>query len=232
MQRTKRIPRIGTAPKLIAVAAVAMIAASACAPLQLGAAATYDTGQRITQSQLAAEVSHLNAGYQADKSKLSFKYTPADMPRQVLSWMLRFAAMDKLAASQSPPITVTNAEIQATDQSLSSQVRQNGLTLDEAAVGVGLPPNMLPAYERFAVIQGKLAKQFGNPTTSAEQAAAQAKFARMVCTSAKSLNISVNPQYGAFDYRQFLVVATANPLAAPQSGSKLPSLTDPSLSNC
>ncbi len=209
--------------------AAGMIAVSACGPLQLGAAAIYGGQQRITQTRLAAEVADLNAGYQAGKAKLTFQYTPADMPRRVLSWMLTFAAMDQLAARQpkNKPITVTPAEVQNVNSGLASQAKQNGLTLDEAAVEAALPPDLLPAYERFAVIQGQVSKQLGNPSTAAGQAAAQAKFNLMICRAAKSLNIAVNPQYGAFSYQKFEVLATASSLTAPSGRSALSPATAP-----
>jgi hypothetical protein len=43
------------------------------------------------------------------------------------------------------------------------------------------------------------------------------------CLAAKSMNIRVNPQYGAFDYRQFAVVAALSTLAAAPAGKALTS---------
>ncbi len=87
------------APKWMAAAAAAVagtVAVTGCGQTQLGAAALY-SNHRISTATLAAEVANLNAGYQADKHKLQIQYTQADMPRQVLSWMLRFATTEQVA---------------------------------------------------------------------------------------------------------------------------------------
>ncbi len=79
-----------------AAVAAGVLTVTGCGQTRLGAAALYDN-QRISTADLTAQVSNLNAGYQADKSKLQIRYTTADMPRQVLSWLLRFATTEQLA---------------------------------------------------------------------------------------------------------------------------------------
>jgi hypothetical protein len=211
--RTSRLARIGGA------AGAAMIALAACGPLRLGAAATYGN-QRISQASLASEVTNLTTAYQAAKSKVNPQYAPADMPRKVLTWMLTFATFNQVAAAQN--IHVTAAQVQQEAAGLQSGVKQNGLTLQEAAVGAGLPPDLLPAYETFAVQESLLGKKLGNPTTQAGQTALQQRVGQMVCHAAKALSISVNPQYGALEYKTLQVLATASTLTAPAGGTTLP----------
>ncbi|HEX9527311.1 MAG TPA: hypothetical protein VF951_07425, partial [Streptosporangiaceae bacterium] len=90
-----------------AAVAAGVLTVTGCGQTRLGAAALYDN-QRISTADLTAQVSNLNAGYQADKSKLQIRYTTADMPRQVLSWLLRFATTEQLARRTG--ITVTPAQ--------------------------------------------------------------------------------------------------------------------------
>src|SRR4029077_7387458 len=91
----------------VVAAAAGALAVSGCGQTQLGAAALY-SNHRISTATLASEVANLNAGYQADKGKLQIQYTQADMPRQVLTWMLRFATTEQVAKRTG--ITVTRAQ--------------------------------------------------------------------------------------------------------------------------
>ncbi len=182
---------------------------------QLGAAALYDN-QRISSVRLADEVANLNTAYQADKHKVQISYTPAQMPRQVLSWMLRFVTTDRLA--ERAGITVTPAEAQFQLNAERARAAQSGDTLEEAAVLNGLPPDLLHNLGRWIAIQLKLQSKLDNGVTPKSAAAQQAlvlKINRLQCQAAKSLNIKVNPQYGAYDYQQLAVVPVTSTLAAP-----------------
>jgi hypothetical protein len=137
------------------------------------------------------------------------------MPRQVLSWMLRFATANQVAKRNG--ITVTPAEAQRQLNDEKARAQQAGDTLDEAAVLNGLPPDLLPQLGRWIAIQLKLQDKLDNgvaPTTAAAQRALQLKVSHVQCVAAKSLNIRVNPQYGDYDYAQFAVVPSTNKLAA------------------
>lgn len=214
------------APRWVAIAALAAagtLAVTACGQTQLGAAALYKH-HRISTATLADEVANLNTGFQADKHKLQIQYTQADMPRQVLTWMLRFATTDQIAKSAG--ITVTPAEAQQQLNDEKARAGQAGDTLEEAAVVNGLPPDLLPQLGRWIAIQLKLQTRLDNgqaPTTTAEQQALAAKVNRVQCLAAKSMNINVNPQYGAYDYRDFIVVPAPNKLAAAPAGNSSPS---------
>jgi hypothetical protein len=76
---------------------------------------------------------------------------------------------------------------------------------------------MLPELGRWIAIQIKLQDRFDNgvpPSTTAAQQALAVKINHVQCLAAKSMNIKINPQYGAYDYRQFIVVPAMNALAA------------------
>jgi len=206
-----------------AAAAAGALAVSGCGQTQLGAAALY-SNHRISTATLAAEVSNLNAGFQADKGKLQIQYTQAEMPRQVLTWMLRFALAEQVAKRAG--IYVSPGQAQARLAAERARQAQSGDTLEQAAVLNGLPPDMLPELGRWIAIQLKLQTRLDNgqaPTTTAEQQALAAKVNHVQCLAAKSLNINVNPQYGAYDYQDFIVVPAPDKLAAAPEGHSSPS---------
>jgi len=196
-----------------AAAAAGVLAVAGCGQTQLGAAALY-SNQRISTAKLTAEVANLNTYYQADKAKLHPQYTPAQMPQQVLSWMLRFATTDQLALRLGIHVTPRSAQQQADAE--KAKLAQSGNTLKEAAVLNGLPPDLLPHLGRWLAIQFKLEKVLSHgvaPTTNAAQQALLAKINHVQCLAAKSMHIKVNPQYGAYDYHQFAVVPLPNKLS-------------------
>ena len=231
----RNIGRRAVLRRLSAAAAVAAgaLGVAACGQTQFGAAALY-SNQQISTAKLAAEVSNLNAGYQANKSRLQIQYTQADMPRQVLSWMLRFATTEQ--AAKRAGITVTPAQAQAQLAAEKVRARQSGDTLAQAAVLNGLPPDMLPELGRWIAIQLKLQTLLDNgvpPKTTAAQQALITEVNRVQCLAAKSLHIRVNPQYGAYDYRQLSVIPAANSLAAPPgTGKAAASPAPPAASTC
>lgn len=197
-----------------AAVAAGTLAITGCGT-QLGAAALYGS-QRISSVTLADEVSNLNQAYQADKGKAQISYTQAEMPREVLSWMLRFVTTDRLAERNGISVTPAQAQFQLNAE--RARAAQSGDSLQEAAVLNGLPPDLLSKLGRWIAIQLKLQAKLDNGVTPKSTQAQQAlvlRVNRLQCQAAKSLNISVNPQYGAYDYRQLAVVPLASTLAAP-----------------
>ena len=214
----------------LAAVTAGVLAVTGCGT-QLGAAALYGN-QRISSARLANEVSNLNSAYQAARHKVQISYTPAQMPRQVLSWMLRFATADRLA--QRTGITVTPAQAQFQLNAERARAAQSGDSLKEAAVLNGLPPDLLHDLGRWIAIQLKLQTRLDHGVTPRSTAAQQAlvlKIGRLQCQAAKSLNIRVNPQYGAFNVRQIAVVAQPSTLAAPPSVAKAPA-SPPAKATC
>jgi SurA N-terminal domain len=224
-----------TPMKLAAVMLAAGVTVAACGTVKLGAAAI-TTSQRISTTTLSAQVANLNAAYQAHKSAVQLQYPVSEMPQQVLSWLVRFQVGDQLAVQHG--ITVTPTEAQQALAAISASVRQNGSneTLTEAAVANGLPPDMLDELGRYQAIETKLLDRLDGgqePTSTAGQQALQTEFNKTQCQAAKSLNIQINPQFGAFDYSSNSVVLTpsglskaAVPAPSPSASSK-PVLTPP-----
>jgi hypothetical protein len=233
----------------VAAGAALVLVLSGCgqggrAWLRPGAAALYGN-QRVSAAQLSAQVANLNTAYQqAVKVRVQPQYRPAAMPAKVLSWFLRFAAIDQAAALASPRITVTPHEAQQALAAEAASVRQSGDTLVEAAVLSGLPPDMLPQLGRWIAIQDKLVARLDNgvsPTSAAGQQALLTALSRRECLAAKSLDILVNPQYGAFDYGTSglssqtqvvlvpsrLAAAPGGPLTGRAAGTAKPRLTPP-----
>ncbi len=208
-----------TSVKLAAAALAAGAAVAACGPVQLGAAAT-TSSTRISSAAVAAQVANLSAAYQADRAELQLSLTTADLPRQVLSWLLRFQVRDRLA--QRSGLTITPADEQQALATLAAAIRQQSpsATLAEVAVANSIPPDLLPQLGRYQAVQtAVLARLDGGktPAAAAAQQALQAKFTTSQCQAARSLGIRVNPQYGQLDYAQIAVVATPSTLSAGSS---------------
>lgn len=210
---------LGTAVKLAAAAAAVGLAVTACGSVQMGAAAIVGGG-RISSATLTAQSASLRKAIQTDPSKSQLTYSQAQVPQQVLSWLLRFRVRNELAAQQR--VVVTTAQQQAALATLSSQLRQSGnVTLTEAAVANGLPPDMLPELGRYLSIGDQLLSRLDGgqtPTTQAAQNALTAQLNKSQCLASKQLQIRVNPQFGAFDYNQMSVVPAQSSLSAPQPG--------------
>ena len=208
-----------TSVKLAAAALTAGVAVSACGSVQVGAAAV-TASQRISSATLAAQVANLDSAYQADRRKLQISLAAAQMPRQVLSWLLRFQIRDRQA--QRAGISVTDADVQRALAALTAAVKQQSptATLPEVAVANGIPPDLLPELGRYQAIETALLRRLDGgktPTAASALQALQAQFTRSQCLASKSLDIKVNPQYGALDYSQITVIAAPTTLSAPPS---------------
>ena len=211
--KTRRVSA-GRLAAVVPVLLAAAVAVTGCGQTQLGAAALYG-GQRVSSTTLAAEVANLNTGYQAYKSKAQISYKPAQMPREVLTWILRFATTNEVAGREGITITREMAQQQLTAE--QRQAAQSGYSLREVAVLSGLPPDMLSKVGRWLAIEGQLQDMLDHgvaPTTSAGQSALGLKINHLQCLAAKRLNIKVNPQYGAFDYGSLAVVPAVTTLSA------------------
>jgi len=188
-----------------------------------GAAVLYGN-TRITTARLASEAASLLASYQIYKGKLGSQlaYRQADIPRQALTWILRFATIEQLRSREG--IHVTATQEQQAYGSYVKLLKQQGATLAEFAVSIGMPPDMLAEFTRLVVIQRTLETRLAHGTVPPQGTpAAQAlglQISLMECQAAKSLNIKVNPQYGVFDYNRFLVVPLTGELASGLSAAQ------------
>ena len=221
-----------TPMKLAAVMLAVGITAAACGSVKLGAAAV-TSSQRISTTTLSNQVANLNTAYQAHKSEIQLQYPVSQMPQQVLSWLVRFQVRDAMAAQHG--ITVTPTQAEQALVSIAASVRQSGsnATLTEVAVANGLPPDLLDELGRYQSIETQLLDRFDGgklPSSTSGQQALENQFNKSQCQAAKSLNIQVNPQFGALDYSTFSVVLTPSGLSkasASASPSPKPVLTPP-----
>jgi hypothetical protein len=222
-----------TSMKLAAGVLAAGVAVSACGPVQMGAAAIVGN-QRISAATLSAQAANLSAAYQRDKSKTQISYPASQIPRQALSWLLRFRVREAMAAREG--IIVTPGGAQRALAALTAQVRQGGLTsLPAAAAASGLPPDLIGELGRYQAIGNALISHFDGgtaPTSTTGQQALNARLNTLQCQAAKELNIKVNPQFGVLDYSQLTVIpatsalSAAKPAASPSpSASASPQLT-------
>jgi peptidyl-prolyl cis-trans isomerase SurA len=209
---------------LTAAALAAALALSACGTVQLGAAAVTHTS-RIPTATVSAEVSNLDAAYKADKAKVQLQFPAAQMPQQVLSWLVRFRVREQMAARNH--LTITRAESQSALASASAQAKQSGVTLTDLAVANGIPPDQINELGRYVAIQNQLLDRLDGGTLPTASAALQTlgnQFNTYQCRAAKSMGIHVNPQFGQLDYSQVSVIpAPAKLAAAPHSASPSPS---------
>src|ERR1035438_9279874 len=155
---------------LAAATLAAAVALTACGPLRMGAAAILDNN-RISTATLTAEVSTLDAAYQADKAKIQLQFAASQAPQEVLSWLLRFRVQEHLAAREG--ITVTKAQTQQSLASLSAQAKQSGATLTDLAVANGVPPDQITELGRYQAIEDRLVQRLnGGELATASTASA------------------------------------------------------------
>jgi SurA N-terminal domain len=209
-KRGRRVAALGVA----GLGACAVLAA--CSPVQMGAAAIVGN-QRITVSSLDTQVSNLKTAVKPYGSSLPI--TTAEMPNEVLSWLVRFSIMDQVAASNG--IAVTDAQSKAGLNSLSELASENGFSsVSELLLANGVPPQMFDQVGRWEAQQTAFAlKNNGGkePSSTAEQDAFTKAIDKAQCSAASSLNIKISPQFGRFDYTasSLSVVAVPNTLSQP-----------------
>lgn len=215
--------------KVAAAVGAAGLAVSACGSVKMGAAAITGSG-RISSATLTAQVANLNTAYKADQAKGVKPQRPTTQEaQQVLTWLILFRVYDKLASQHS--IYVTQAQAQHQLSGLSSEATSSKLTVPEYVSAAGaLPPDLLPQLGRYFAILSQLEGRLDggkSPTTSAGQTSLQTKVGHYQCLASKDLGVTVNPQYGVWDYRSYSVVtAPAKLAAAPTpSASATPAVT-------
>lgn len=199
---------------LTAAALAGVLMLSACGSVKLGAAAV-SNDQRISSATVTAEVTNLNQAVQADKAKIQLQFAAAQMPQEVLSWLLRFQVREQMA--QRYGVTVSQTQVQNALASIAAQAKQSGYTTRDLAAANGVPPDQLTELGRYVAIQDAILNRLDGgklPTANAALQTLSSKFDTSQCVAAKSLGIQVNPQYGALDYRSIGVVAAPDKLSA------------------
>jgi SurA N-terminal domain len=207
---------------LAAAVAAGCVAVSACSSVQMGAAAITG-GTRISSATLTSAAANLSAAYQTDQAKrVTPQATVGQATQQALTWLIRFQLGDKVAEQHG--ISVTPAEVQKQNAALSAAARSNKVTVSEyVSVLFALPPDLVPQFDRYAAILSSLEYRITGgkaASTQAEQTQLTNAVGHQQCLAGKSLGISVNPQFGEFDYTTFTVVPAPPTLAANPSPSK------------
>jgi hypothetical protein len=210
--------------KLAAAVLIGGVAVAACGTVKMGAAAIVGN-QRVSSSNLSAEVSNLNAGYQQYRKHVQLQFPASQMPQQVLGWIVRFRVRDQLA--QREGITVTPTDVQQALNAITASIRQSGesATLPEVAVANGLPPDMINDLGQYQAIETKLLDRLDGgklPTATSAQQALEDKFNQSECLAAKSLNIQINPQFGELNYNGLSVVLAPSGLSQVQDATPTP----------
>ena len=207
--------------KLAAAVVVCGLAVAACGTVKMGAAAIVGN-QRVSSSNLSAQVANLNSGYQQYRKEVQLQYPASQMPQQVLAWIVRFDVRDRLA--QREGITVSATEVQQALSAISASIKQSGnnAPLPAVAVANGLPPDMLTGLGQYQAIETKLLDRLDGgklPSSSSAQQSLENQFNRSQCLAAKSLDIQINPQFGELNYSDFSVVAAPSTLSKTQSSA-------------
>ena len=183
---------------LAAAVVIGVVGLSGCQTSQLGAAAIVD-GQRIKVSEIESTLDHIRD--QRAQHGLSTDLGPdaarGEVQRRVLDLVYERAASDL-------GITITDADVQATrdadsrsDAELADLAAQNNVSVD----------NLDDLFRRFTFekkISDLVDKQF--PGASEEKL--NTEFSNRLESTARELNIRINPRYGTFDP----VVGQINPL--------------------
>ncbi|HTZ23719.1 MAG TPA: SurA N-terminal domain-containing protein [Streptosporangiaceae bacterium] len=212
---------------MAAAAGVCGLAVAACGTVHMGAAAIVGN-QRVSSSNLNAEVANLNAGYQKYRKQVQLQYSASQMPQQVLGWIVKFKVRDRLA--QREGITVTSTETQQALSSIEASIKAQGESapLPAVAVANGLPPDMLTELGQYQAIETKLLDRLDGgklPSATSAQTALEDKFNKSQCLAAKSLDIQINPQFGELDYSDYSVVAAPSKLSATQTSKSASKVT-------
>ncbi|HUZ23482.1 MAG TPA: SurA N-terminal domain-containing protein [Streptosporangiaceae bacterium] len=210
-----------TSMQLAAAVLASGLAVAACGSIKMGAAAI--TGQqRISSATLSDQVASLTTAYQADNRKgIKPQRAVTQMPQQVLTWLITFRIYDELAAQHG--ISVTPAAVQSQLNALAAQARQQKVSTATYVSAAGaVPPDLVPQIGRYFAILSAFQRRLDGgkpPTAPARQQALQNRISHAQCLAAKNLGITVNPQFGQFDYTTFSVVPAPSQLAASPSPS-------------
>ncbi|WP_189235590.1 SurA N-terminal domain-containing protein [Planomonospora parontospora] len=175
----------------VILAAVAVGATlTACSPAQVGAAAVVGD-QRISSSELEADVKEYEAAVVAsglNKSQLQLR---GSVPQAVLTNVIAIEQLDQLGARKG--VTVTEAEVDAFLNQIATQGGQTQRMPDEQiAVNVGVPPSKLRDLVRITLVERKLLAGLGAGQDEASQKAASQKLAQEAAT----IEVVRSPRYG------------------------------------
>jgi hypothetical protein len=194
----------------------------------MGAAALVGD-QRISTTSLSSEVS--NVQQSVTQYGIKSQVPAAEVPKTVLTWLLRFAVTDR--AAQDAGIKLSPGQIQSAVVMFNRQEKQafeaQGATypgLNALLAANGIPPDQRTAFGKWVAQQNALeAKANGGkqPATQAEAVKVITQLNVASCKAVRALNVRVNPQFGQLDYQVspsngegiYLVTAGTDTLSRP-----------------
>lgn len=194
---------------------VAGLAVSGCAPVKMGAAAIVGNS-RVSIAQLNTETGFLTAAAKKNPPQQG-PLTQQEITQRTLGWLIQFQITDQLASQHGISVTAAQgqAAIKALVESEAAEEQEQGsgsassVSIDAIMIANGIPPNLETQLGRWLAIGTayELSANGGKePTSQAQATAAESKYSHATCEAAKSLNIQVNPQFGALSYSNYTVV--------------------------
>ncbi|MCX5391142.1 SurA N-terminal domain-containing protein [Streptomyces sp. NPDC006482] len=169
-----------------------------------GAAAVVG-GERIEVSTLQAQVKDARAAQAASPQAAQLLGTSGDLSRRKLNGLI----FDRVVAAVAKEngVTATRAELQ---QTRTAFVQQSGGEDRLAAVLLqeqGVAPDQIDDVVRRNVLMNKIAEKLGITETPD----GQKKLTDVFTAASKSLDIDVNPRFGAWDDSQVQLAAATSP---------------------
>ncbi|MFE2557170.1 SurA N-terminal domain-containing protein [Streptomyces sp. NPDC059352] len=169
-----------------------------------GAAAVVG-GERIEVATLQAQVKDARDAQAASPQAAQLLQTSGDLSRRKLNGLIFDQVVDRVAEENG--VTATRAELQ---QTRAAFVRQSGGEDRLAAVLLqeqGVAPDQIDDVVRRNVLMNKIAAKLGITETPE----GQKKLTDVFTTASKSLNIDVNPRFGAWDDSQVQLATATSP---------------------
>lgn len=204
-----------------AAALAVLVSVTACGPLLMGSAAIVGS-QRISTSTLSGDVAALDRVYQGNPSlRPSVQYSPAQMPRIVLMWLVRFRIIADIARHNGVHVTAAEAEnALAAIKARAGQQAGRAVTPGEFALLTAVPPNLAGQFGRYEATFGKLALRFTGASdlaslNAAQQQLLETRIRAEVAAAVKRLSIKINPRFGRLDANQLIIVAAKDRLSRP-----------------
>ncbi|MEU6879254.1 SurA N-terminal domain-containing protein [Streptomyces sp. NPDC046712] len=160
-----------------------------------GAAAVVG-GERIEVSNLQAQVRDVRTAQQASPQAAQLIQATGDLSREKLNVMIFDKVVDKVAADNG--ITASRGEIQ---KARGEFAEQSGGEAQLAAMLLqqqGVAPDQIDVVVRRTVLMNKIAAKLGIANTPE----GQQKLTEVFAEASKSLDIDVNPRFGAWDEKK------------------------------
>ena len=214
---------------VVAGVAALCLAAAACSPVKLGAAAIVGN-QRITIAALDTEVTDLSQA--AAKYPAQVNLNASQRTQATLTWLIRYQITEELARQQGITISAAqgqNALNTAVKGAIASAAQQGLANATQTLIlaASGIPPDTSDELGRYEAISDQYLTMANGGTLpasgSAAATAAANKLNHAECLAAKALNIQVNPQFGALDYTQYQIVDGPATVTRAQGPVKAPS---------